>query len=92
MASEDAIAAKVLEDLKDGPHACSSLTRLSGGNTNFIYRGILQCPLPDKTSTIIIKHAESHIAKIPSWEFDVARSVLLARLLPFNTSLTCPVL
>ncbi len=81
MAAEDAIAAKVLEDLKGGPYACTSIVRLSGGSANFTYRGTLASPLPDKTSTVIIKHAEPYIATITSWKLDVIRSVLCVLLL-----------
>lgn len=75
MAAEHPIAAKVLEDLKGGPYACTSLIRLSGGTANFTYRGTLTSPLPDKASTIIIKHAEPYIAINASWNLDVIRSV-----------------
>jgi hypothetical protein len=84
MASEDPIATKVREDLKGGPYACTSLVRLSGGSANFTYRGILTCPLPDQTSTIIIKHAEPYIAINSSWKLDVIRSVLLALVINFQ--------
>jgi hypothetical protein len=86
MASEDPIAAKVLEDLKGGPYTCNSLVRLSGGSANFTYRGTLTSPLPDRTSTIIIKHAEPYIAINSSWKIDVIRSVLLAPIINFNGS------
>jgi hypothetical protein len=75
MAAEDPIAASVLEDLKGGPYACTSLIRLPGGSANFTYRGTLTSPLLDKTSTIIIKHAEPYIAINASWKLDVIRSV-----------------
>jgi hypothetical protein len=84
MASEDPIATKVLENLKGGPYACISLVRLSGGFANFTYRGILTCPLPGQTSTIIIKHAEPYIATNSSWKIDVIRSVLLAPVINFQ--------
>jgi hypothetical protein len=92
MASEDPIAAKVLEDLEAGPYACTSLTRLSGGSANFTYRGILKSPLPDKTSSIVIKHAEPYVATISSWKLDVIRSVLLTPCFSLTRLLTCPVL
>jgi hypothetical protein len=92
MASEDPIAAKVLEDLKEGPYACTSLIRLSGGTANFTYRGILKSPLPDGTSTIVIKHAEPYVATISSWKFDVIRSVLYRPFLPWRYPLTYSVL
>lgn len=80
----DPIAAKVLEDLKAGPYSCTTLIRLSGGSANFTYRGTLTSPLPDKTSTVIIKHAEPYIAINTSWKFDVIRSVPPSPTLFFN--------
>lgn len=77
MAAEDPIAAKVLADLKDGPYTCTSLVRLAGGSANFTYRGTLATPLPEGTSTIIIKHAEPFVAIDSSFKLDVIRSVHL---------------
>jgi hypothetical protein len=80
MASEDPIATKVLADLKDGPYACTSLVRLSGGTANFTYRGTLTTPLPEETTSIIIKHAEPFVAINSSFKLDVIRSVDLSQL------------
>lgn len=75
MLSEDEMVVKVIEDLKDGPYACSSLVRLSGGFVNFTYRGTLLSPLPDKSSTVVIKHAEPYLAIMNTWKANVIRSV-----------------
>jgi len=89
MVSEDPIAAKVLEDSEGSLYECTSLVRLSGGSANFTYRGTLTSPLPDTTSTIIIKHAEPYIAINSSWKLDVIRSVLPAPVITFNSYTDC---
>jgi hypothetical protein len=88
MASEDPIATKVLADLKDSPYACTSLVRLSGGTANFTYRGTLTTPLPEGTTSIIIKHAEPFVAIDSSFKLDVIRSVDLLSQLKESTALT----
>jgi hypothetical protein len=37
----------ISNSLNDGPFSCTSLTKLSGGTANFVYRGILGTPLSD---------------------------------------------
>lgn len=49
--------------------ACSSLTRLSGGTANFVYRGLLS----DTTKSIIIKHTKEHSASNPNFKIDIQR-------------------
>jgi len=51
--------------------ACSSLTRLSGGTANFVYRGLLS----DATKSIIIKHTKEHSASNPNFKIDIQRCV-----------------
>ncbi|KAI6715787.1 hypothetical protein B2J93_1148 [Marssonina coronariae] len=75
MASErsDEILLEVQESLGDGPFACTSLTRLSGGTANFVYRGILTVPLPDGSETVVIKHSEGYVAQTPSFKITTTR-------------------
>lgn len=72
--SED-IATKVQESLKDGPYACSSLEKLSGGTSNFVFRGYLRLPLEDGTATVVVKHTEPYVALNPAFKLASARCV-----------------
>jgi len=71
----DEISQKVQECLKDSPYACASLTRLSGGTANFVYRGTLVTPLEDGSKTIVIKHTESYVATSPDFKLTATRCV-----------------
>lgn len=72
---QDDILAKVQNSLKDGPYACSSLSKLSGGTANFVYRAMLEKPLPDGSQTIIIKHTEGYVASNPNFNLASTRCV-----------------
>jgi hypothetical protein len=85
MTSEDPVAVKVLEDLKGGPYACTSLVPISGGSANFTYRGILTTPRPDLPS-VFVKHAEPYVASNNTYPLDVSRSVLYPPRLTPNDS------
>lgn len=61
---------------KNIPH--TSLTLLTGGTANFVWRATLPTTPP---STIIIKHAEPFIASNPSMAFALARMAFEARAL-----------
>lgn len=56
------ITTPFLNELSTTPYACSTLTRLSGGTANFVYRGELRQPLDDGTTTVVLKHAEEFLA------------------------------
>ncbi|CZR57274.1 uncharacterized protein PAC_07163 [Phialocephala subalpina] len=75
MASEtpDGISQKVQESLKDGPYACSSLAKLSGGTANFVYRGTLVTLLKDGEKTVVIKHTEGYVASNPNFKLTDTR-------------------
>ncbi|OJJ89428.1 uncharacterized protein ASPGLDRAFT_31124 [Aspergillus glaucus CBS 516.65] len=70
------ITAKINQSLTSTPYACTSLTRLSGGTVNFVYRGILQRPLDDGTKTVIIKHAEEFLASSRDFKLTAERCVI----------------
>ena len=77
MSSEtsDIISKKVQESLTDGPYACSSFTRLSGGTGNFVFRGILVTPLEDGSKSVVVKHTESYVASNPAFKLTTSRCV-----------------
>lgn len=71
----DDIASQVTQELGQTAFACMSLTPLSGGNANFIFRGKLQRPLHDGTAEIAIKHGEGFVALSPSIKLPTSRCV-----------------
>ncbi|KAF8854704.1 hypothetical protein BDZ45DRAFT_596667 [Acephala macrosclerotiorum] len=71
--SPDAIIQKVQESINDGPYACSTLVKLSGGTANFVYRGTLVTPLKDGTETVVIKHTEAYVASNPNFKLSDSR-------------------
>ena len=73
--AQDEMMLKVSESLKDGPFACTSLTKLSGGTANFVYRANLATPLPDGTKTVVIKHTEGYVAQSPGFKITTTRCV-----------------
>ncbi|KAH8801684.1 kinase-like domain-containing protein [Xylogone sp. PMI_703] len=73
MASIDEITSSVLESLKGTPYECSSLTKLTGGTANFVYRGTLTKPLGDGSKTVAIKHTEGYVADSPDFKLTVER-------------------
>lgn len=74
--SPDAIIQKVQESINDGPYACSTLVKLSGGTANFVYRGTLVTPLKDGTETVVIKHTEAYVASNPNFKLSDSRCVI----------------
>ncbi|KAJ5729876.1 Aminoglycoside phosphotransferase [Penicillium malachiteum] len=77
---KDAVRDLIAQQLESTPYACSSLTRLSGGTANFIYRGTLS----GSHDSIIIKHSKDYVASNPNFMLDTQRSyfeeVILAAL------------
>jgi hypothetical protein len=69
------ISTLVSQELSETPYECSSLTRLSGGTANFVYRGILARPLQDGTKTIIVKHGEDFVASNREFKLTTDRCV-----------------
>jgi hypothetical protein len=69
------ISTLVSQELSETPYECSSLTRLSGGTANFVYRGILARPLQDGTKTIIVKHGEDFVASNIEFKLTTDRCV-----------------
>lgn len=72
------IAEKVKDSLKDGPYATTSLEKLSGGTANFVFRNRLTMPLPDGSTTVVVKHTEPFVALNPSFKLEASRCVRLS--------------
>jgi hypothetical protein len=62
---------QISQSLLPTSFACSSLSRLSGGTANFVYRGTLS----GSTKSIIIKHTKGHSASNPNFKIDSKRCV-----------------
>ncbi|EAW08017.1 uncharacterized protein ACLA_027390 [Aspergillus clavatus NRRL 1] len=75
-AADQDILALVSQEVSQTPYACSTLTQLSGGTANFVYRGILSRPLEDGTKTIIIKHGEAYAASNRDFKLPTERCVI----------------
>ncbi|PWY78442.1 phosphotransferase enzyme family protein [Aspergillus sclerotioniger CBS 115572] len=79
--SNESFATAIFKDLSETPYACSSLTPLSGGTANFVYRALLSHPLPDGTTSVIVKHSEAFVAsnrefKLPAERCLIEESIL----------------
>ena len=72
--TNDPMIHRLKDALTNTAYACSSFDRLSGGTANFTYRGYLEIP-EDGISSIVIKHSEPYIARVPSWPLDISRCV-----------------
>lgn len=70
----DEVRDSIAQQLLQTPFACSSLTRLSGGTANFVYRGTLSSTTPD---CIIIKHSKDYLPSNPNFKLDPTRCVSL---------------
>ncbi|PWY79817.1 phosphotransferase enzyme family protein [Aspergillus eucalypticola CBS 122712] len=73
----------VSQELAGTQYASSSLTPLSGGTANFVYRAQLNQPLQDGTISVIVKHTEAFIAlnrefKLPAERCLFEESILKA--------------
>lgn len=69
---KDPIREVVEKQLASTPFVCSSLSRLSGGTANFVYRGT---PTSGNPESIIIKHTENYLSSNSSFQLDAARCV-----------------
>ncbi|KAJ5149831.1 hypothetical protein N7448_001409 [Penicillium atrosanguineum] len=65
---KDEIRDQITQQLSQTPFACSSLTRLSGGTANFVYRGT-----PSSPDSIIIKHTKDYVASNQDFKLDAKR-------------------
>lgn len=70
----------LLDELENVGYPCSSLTPLSGGSTNLIYRGILETPNSSR-DTVILKFTAGVLPLDPSFEIDASRCVRRSSIL-----------
>ncbi|KAJ5818809.1 hypothetical protein N7474_004400 [Penicillium riverlandense] len=67
---KDEIHDQIAQELLQTPFACSSLSRLSGGTANFVYRGT---PSSASLDSIIIKHTTDYVASNRDFKLDAKR-------------------
>lgn len=68
----DEVRDEVEQQLAQASFGCSSLSRLSGGTANFVYRGT---PLSGSPKSIIIKHTKDYLSSNASFKLDAERCV-----------------
>lgn len=81
----DSIVSNISQELSATPFACSSLTRLTNGTTNFVFRGELVKPISvdgsggggSDATTVIIKYAAPYAAMNKKFALDVSRAVCI---------------
>ena len=72
----ESLSIQLLQRLQGSEYECSSLTLLSGGSTNFVYRGTLATPCPTLAGkTVIVKHTKDFLAVGRTFEIDSSRCV-----------------
>lgn len=80
------IVVKILQELSATPYSCSSLTQLTSGTTNFVFRGTLTSPVSlcddikegieaPISSTVIIKYSTGFAAVNKDFPIDASRCV-----------------
>lgn len=95
---KDELTAQILLQLSKSPYACSSLTQLTNGTTNFVFRGTLIQPLcprdspedgkvTSNTQTVIIKHSTSFCAVNKDLPIDVSRCVVTSFNISYSRSI-----
>ncbi|KAI1074466.1 kinase-like domain-containing protein [Whalleya microplaca] len=86
---KDELTARILHRLSKTPYACHSLTQLTNGTTNFVFRGALTQPLSPPlqfqdginqstaaASTVIVKHSTDFAALNKDLPIDSSRSAV----------------
>jgi hypothetical protein len=75
---EVGVVALIQRQLADAPFSCSSLTRMTAGTTNFVFRGTLTRPLDSPgglSKSVIIKHCKDHVPENEDFPLDLSRCV-----------------
>lgn len=76
--TSEEIASKIRYSLAPTGFACSTLTPLLGGTTNFIFKGQLLKPRDDGTTQVVIKHGEDYSASRSDLSLSTNRCVSAA--------------
>ncbi|KAL4884587.1 kinase-like domain-containing protein [Aspergillus karnatakaensis] len=63
----------ILNSTRNTPFPCLSVNEVSGGIANATYRGKLDTTLQDGTDSVIIKHAEKELDKMPELSMSTTR-------------------
>lgn len=82
----DTLTTRIAEHLSETKYACSTLTRLTNGTTNFVFRGTLTRPVSSQfpsddnlqghpIETVIIKHTANFAALNKDLPIDISRCV-----------------
>ncbi len=71
----EAVKQRVEDELSGTPYACSSLTPLSGGTANYIFRGNLERELPGGVQAVVVKHGEPYAALSHTLQLPTSRCV-----------------
>jgi hypothetical protein len=82
---QDQVRDEVEQQLAQTSFQCSSLSRLSGGTANFVYRGT---PLNGNPESIIIKHTKNYLSSNASFKLDAERCVSVRQQSEKNNVLT----
>jgi hypothetical protein len=81
---KEALAAAISKELSATPFACSSLTALNGGTTNFVFRGLLAEPSSAQdgrlTTSVIVKYSTDFVAVNRGFPLDISRCVRFSLL------------
>jgi hypothetical protein len=73
---------RISREIEATPYACSTLSQLTSGTTNFVFRGILTHPLQHENSalpikSVIVKHSTSFAGCNKDFPVDISRFVYL---------------
>jgi len=94
-AKQETLSSNLREKLSQTRYACSSLKQLSGGSTNYVYRGTLSSPLPPRegktapVETVIIKHSTGFLSVSRDFAIDMTRCV--GPIIQYTAPLSPPV-
>ncbi|KAI9646191.1 hypothetical protein NHQ30_005631 [Ciborinia camelliae] len=81
--SQAFISQLVQESLRKTQYACTTLTPLPGGSSNFLYRGTLTKSLPDGTTFVIVKHTKAYLFSNKEFKITPTRAFYESQLLTY---------
>lgn len=77
-ANRKSVEEEIRRQLVGTPYESKSLTQLSGGIANFVYRIALAKPLEDGTAEVVLKHGEEYAALSPNFKLQKLRCVCIS--------------